>query len=282
MMTLDLAWLSSAFPDIQSLAPLEMGGQKWVYSGRHAQDGEVVLKIFIPRQDQEMVQREFAATRQVTSARVPQIFDSGVVQTNLGTCFWFREARVPGDSLQNVLASGPLDPADTMRLGRDIMEVAADAARVHIVHRDIKPGNIIRDRNNRFWLIDFGCARHLELASLTADHAQYGKGTCGYSAPEQMRNQKKQIDERADIFAIGVTMIHAATGSNPFAAPTPIERLRRSETFQVPRLALPMKDPDALADLVEAMVQKRRDQRPKNIGEAREWLEQIMINEGVR
>jgi len=57
-----------------------------------------------------------------------------------------------------------------------------------------------------FWLLDFGIARHLDLSSLTATSLPYGKMTLGYAPPEQCRNFKREIDSRADLFALGVTM----------------------------------------------------------------------------
>jgi serine/threonine-protein kinase len=82
--------------------------------------------------------------------------------------------------------------------------VAAEA--VSIVHRDVKPANIIVDPQGEFWLIDFGVARHLDLDSLTATAAPGGCGTIGYAPAEQCRNDKPDIDARADLFALGVTL----------------------------------------------------------------------------
>ncbi|MFX8601132.1 serine/threonine protein kinase, partial [Acinetobacter baumannii] len=72
------------------------------------------------------------------------------------------------------------------------------------------------DLNGDFWLLDFGIARHLAMSSLTADFRTFGKFTPGYAPIEQWRNLKSEIDSRSDMFALGVTIIEASTGVNPF------------------------------------------------------------------
>ena len=86
----------------------------------------------------------------------------------------------------------------------------------NIVHRDIKPENIIIDTNNKFWLIDFGISRHLDLESITASNSPFGPCTIGYSSAEQFRNIKKEIDIRADLFSLGVVAAEMIIGYNPF------------------------------------------------------------------
>lgn len=284
-MTIDPKWIEETFPGLSDISPLNHGGQKWVFRARHPRDGDVVLKVVKPGGDPERTRREVAAAQKVVHPRVPSILDVGTCPSDLGDCVWIRERRVPGECLRTVLSRGRLAPSEVLTLGLQLLDVLVATAAVSLVHRDVKPENIIRDAGGVFWLIDFGLARHLDLDSLTADHAVFGCGTPGYSAPEQMRNIKQEIDQRADMFAVAVTLYEAATGSNPFCvgARDGLERLQRSENTPLPplRLVLPGGSGQNLCDLIAAMAQKRRDQRPRSVREAAEWMREICVAEGV-
>lgn len=203
----DTAWLSAQFQALTSLARLGVGGQKVVYSANHATHGAVVLKLIKPNQDVERIRREILAVQQVNSPRVPAIHEQGLISTpSDGDVFWVIERRVVGAPLRASVVAGPMHLADLCRLGRHVLEALAAAESARIVHRDVKPENLMRDTNGDFWLIDFGLARHLSLDSLTLTAALGGHGTLGYAPPEQYRNRKREIDSRADLFALGVTM----------------------------------------------------------------------------
>lgn len=276
-------WLVARFPELQNLRPLSRGGQKEVYSGLHPTDGEVVLKLMHPGADIERVRREVAATARVSSPRVPAVLECGVVNSPTGDFVWIREQRVPGQSLRNVLTQGPLRPPQLLQLGLHVSEtlVAAEAAR--IVHRDVKPENIIAHGAGGYWVIDFGLARHLGLDSLTATANAFGNVTWGYAPPEQCRNIKQEIDGRADLFALGVTLYESATGTNPYRAGARdvLEVLKRVETTSLPRLALPFPSSAEFADLISALTQRQRIHRPPSVAEAHQWIREICEREGV-
>jgi serine/threonine protein kinase len=277
-------WLRETFPDLQNIEKLGGGGQKLVYGAIHPQNGAVVIKLICPVQDTKIVEREILAVQHVGSARVPQILQHGRIATAFGDCYWIREQRISGETLRTIIIRAPLSPIDTIRLGRDVLNSAlVQAEEAAIVHRDVKPENLMRDSNGEFWLLDFGIARHLTLDSHTATALPFGKMTLGYSPPEQCRNLKKEIDARADLFALGVTMYECAMGVNPFRAGTadPLEILRRVETDPLPLLLLPIKRPEHLRDFIMAITQKRRDHRPRTAKEASEWLGEICENEGI-
>lgn len=284
-MTIDKKWIEATFPDLSEISALPHGGQKWVYGAEHKRDGQVVLKVVKPGGDPERVRREIVAAQKVLHPRVPEILEVGTCQSNLGECVWIREKKVSGECLRQILSRGPLAVADVLRLGLQLLEILDATASVELVHRDVKPDNIIRDADGAFWLIDFGLARHLDLESVTADQAIFGVGTVGYSAPEQMRNRKSEIDGRADLFAVAITLYEAAVGVNPFriGASSPLDVLQRSETVPLPVLKLALKNGNSqsIADLVATMAQKRRDLRPRTIREARDWMREICAAEGV-
>lgn len=275
---LDPTWLSTAFPELGNLRAIGSGGQRWVYEAIHPVDGSIVLKVVKPGQEPERIRREINAVSTIRSAHVPQIYGTGVAASSLGPCVWLREKRIDGTSLAVVISRGALSRNELLTLIENLLTALGDAERVRIVHRDVKPGNVIRESSGSYWLLDFGLARDLNLQSLTPTAAPFGVGTVGYSAPEQMRNLKPRIDSRADLFAAGVTIYEAATGTNPFRAGARdnLEVLRRTERMPLPRMRLSFDPAGSLADMVSAMTQKYPDQRPRTVTETLSWFRQIV------
>lgn len=281
-MNVTLEWLNRQFPDLSDFVPLGSGGQKIVFAVRHPDEGDIVLKLIHPHQDAEAVRREILAVNRVQSPRVPRILDTGRVLADLGECVWVREQRIKGVTLRQRLGSGPLEAREILRLGLHMLEALARAEEVRIVHRDVKPDNIMQDADGAYWLLDFGVARHLTLDSLTATAAPLGKCTPGYAPPEQFKNYKTDIDARSDLFALGVTLHECATGRNPFlAAGNMLATLHNVEKRPLPPLDLGMASGPGLRDLISAMTQKRRDHRPDTAGEALEWMRELCQEEGV-
>lgn len=277
-MALDIPWLQTKFPELGPLALLGQGGQKWVFAAQHPEHGSIVLKIVHPKQGLDLVEREIAAVRSIGSSRVPRIISSGQIDTSLGPCYWIHEARVLGSPLSDVIRSGRLPWEEVLRLGLHILQALTDAERAQIVHRDVKPGNIMKGDDGAFWLLDFGLARHLDLSSLTPTAAMFGKFTPGYAPPEQFRNIKREIDSRADLFALGVTLYEAATGINPYhdRARDILEVLRRVERNTLPRVPqLAFANYERFADFVACLSQRRRGHRPRTAAAALEWYSDL-------
>lgn len=275
---MDTSWLKPLFPGLSDFRPLGQGGQKLVIAAKHRADGDVVLKLINPNSDPEMVRREMLAVQAINSPRVPRIIDQGTVSTPFGTCVWLVEQLIEGSTVRQLLHQGPMSPVQVLRLGVQVLEVLALAEAAQKVHRDVKPDNLICDLNENFWLLDFGIARHLDLSSITATAAPFGKMTLGYAPPEQCRNVKDDIDPRADLFALGVTLHECAKGKNPFFDPPPrdqLELLRRVERFVLPPLLLPISAAESFRDLVDAMTQKSRVHRPRTVANAVSWMREI-------
>ncbi len=273
---LTVAWVQQKFPDLSSVRALGQGGQKVVFAASHPSDGMVVLKLISPSTDVERVRREIRAVQQVDSKRVPKIFAVGTTNTSFGQLVWIRERLISGESLRTRIQSGVLNIQELERLAEQLLEALLDAEKKRIVHRDVKPDNVIVDSNGDAWLIDFGISRHLDLQSATPSGAFGGLFTPGYAPPEQCRNQKRAIDARSDLFALGVTLYECACGSNPFrkGARDIGDVLRRIETH-VPQ---PLQIPNDLHDFsafVSTLMQPRRDHRPGSVSEALDWLREI-------
>ena len=278
----DPAWLAQQFPDLKDLKTLAAGGQKQVFSAMHATDGEVVLKLMHPGSDPARTERELEAASKVQARRMPPIYEHGNITGSTGTFVWFREKRILGEPLDKRLQAGPLAYQELLRLTLHVSETLVAAEAVNIVHRDVKPANIIMDPSGEFWLIDFGFARHLDLDSITATAAPGGWGTLGYAPVEQCRNDKPEIDARADVFALGVTTYEAATGSNPHQAGArdAFEIIKRVSQVALPRLTHPI--PSEFADLVATLAQPNCVHRVQTARDAHEWIKDICDQEGVQ
>lgn len=196
----------------------------------------------------------------------------------MGPSVWLLEQRILGVTLRERLQQGPLSLDELLRLAVQSLEVLAAAEQAGIVHRDVKPENIILDTQGNFWLLDFGISRHLAMSPLTPLTRPFGKFTLGYAPPEQIRNIQNEIDPRADLFALGVVFYESAIGRQPFidGAVNELEVLRRVENEVLPPLHLPCKDSSSLADLLNAVLQKRRDHRPSTVAEALTWMQEII------
>jgi len=168
-----------------------------------------------------------------------------------------------GGSLRALLDDGRrLSPSQALLVGLEAAHGLHYAHRRGIVHRDIKPGNLLFDGDGRLRIADFGMARALAEAAWT-EPAGALLGTARYAAPEQVKGES--VDGRADIYALSVTLIEAVTGKVPFAADTTIATL-------MARVDNPLEAPpelEALGPVVELGGRPERDDRPDAVGFAR-------------
>lgn len=132
---------------------------------------------------------------------------------------------IPGESLQERLnREGAFDLVEVLRIGQQVAEGLAAAHAQGLVHRDIKPGNILLERNvDRVLLTDFGLARAADDASLTQSGVI--AGTPQYMSPEQARGDN--VDSRTDLFSLGTVLYTLLAGHSPFRAETAMGVLRR-------------------------------------------------------
>jgi serine/threonine protein kinase len=152
---------------------------------------------------------------------------------------------VPGDTLERRIArDGALDVAEALDFTCQICNAVDHAHRAGIIHRDLRPGNMLISDTGMLKVTDFGTSRFLEIAL----HGTTVIGSPPYMAPEQF--QGKSVFA-SDVYSIGVTMYQMLTGSLPYGTPSPadIERLRRGELVSAPRLKNP-KIPKAINDIV--------------------------------
>lgn len=271
---MDAVELGRHFPDASGISLLGAGGQKLVFAATHAKHGSVVIKLIHQNQDLGRVQREIDAVETINSARVPAVLEKGAItDVSGGVHAWLIETRIEGQCLRQVLQSGPVPFAQIPTLGRDLLEAIRDAESCRIVHRDIKPDNVMVDQNGRFWLLDFGIARHLDKSSLTATVNAWGIGTPGYAPPEQYKNQKDLIRTCTDLFALGTTIYEAVTGVNPYlnGAGSMPEVLRRIESKDIAFDPTRFHGNTKLIGFLSATMNARRSYRPSSASDALGW-----------
>lgn len=267
-----------------SVNHLATGGQKSVYAVDHKHHGKSVLKLFQPNTNPERALRELTAIAQVQSPSVPGIFETGICDYGVGHVVWLLEEWIDGGSLRDRLSKQLPDTSLVLRVGLHTLECLVVAERQQIVHRDIKPDNILVSIDeSQCWVTDFGIARHLGLASLTRTDSPMGLFTPGYAPAEQFMNIKDDIDGRADLFALGITLFECIEGNNPFriGAADGREILNRVQTITLPRVTLRAGMPLELADLIFAMTRPRRNHRITTVGDAYEWMREIAAGQGI-
>ncbi len=196
------------------LREIGRGGYSVVYLARDRQiDGQVAVKLLVPppagaQVARERMRREVQAVRGLSHANIVAVFDF----LEEGPWSFIVMEYVAGPDLQvRVRERGPLDADQAVQLGRGIADALAAAHRRGILHRDVKPQNILLDPDGRARLTDFGSAKLDGQVGVTATGAL--AGTLIYSAPEVLAGRRG--DARADIYALGLTLHYGLTGELP-------------------------------------------------------------------
>ncbi|MCB9421268.1 MAG: protein kinase [Ardenticatenaceae bacterium] len=174
-----------------------------------------------------------------------------------------------GGTLTNRLESGPLPLPKVAQIVQRLSSALAEAHKRGVIHRDLKPGNVLFDQYDLAYLSDFGIARMTERSStLTGGNTM---GTPGYMSPEQIEGQP--VDGRSDIYALGVLTYEMVTGRRPFEADTPMMVMVKQMTEQAPRLADLRNDLPLEYDLLlEKTMAREPAKRPSSVIEVSEML----------
>ncbi|MCH9654061.1 MAG: serine/threonine protein kinase [Planctomycetes bacterium] len=182
---------------------------------------------------------------------------------------------VAGESLQaRVDREGPLDAKEVMRIGIQAASGLAAAHEQGVIHRDVKPANILLEQGvERILLTDFGLARTVDDASLT--HTGIIAGTPHYMSPEQANGDT--IDQRTDLFSLGSVLYFMATGRPPFRAERAMGVLNRvcHDTHR-PVWQVNSDIPDDLSDIIDRLLEKKASRRFASAVEVRESLVRLL------
>lgn len=255
---------------------LSEGGMGAVYEAVHSQLGKrAVLKALRPEfaHKSEFVQRLFDEARAVNLIEHPglvDVFDCGQLPDH--TAFILMEY-LRGEPLGQRMKRGSLDLGTTLRIGRQIASALAATHDKGVIHRDLKPDNImiIADpearAGERIKILDFGIARvraDLSDSEATRHRTQTGTlmGTPIYMSPEQCRGAG-HVDERTDVYSLGVILYRMITGRPPFLADGVGELMLMHMSEPPPSLhAAAPGTPKELSSLIHQMLEKDRESRP--------------------
>ena len=203
------------------LDELGRGGMGRVYKALDREISEAIaLKLLVPAfsADEKMIERfrnELKLARRISHKNVCRIFDLG----NCEGTYYITMEFVPGDNLKSIIRMmGPLAPPRALAVAGQVCDGLAEAHRLGVVHRDLKSSNIMIDREGSARIMDFGIARAAETKGITDRGTLVG--TPEYMAPEQVEG--KDIDQRADIYSLGIILFEMATGRVPFEGTTPL------------------------------------------------------------
>ncbi|HEX9049844.1 MAG TPA: serine/threonine-protein kinase [Anaeromyxobacter sp.] len=254
------------------LSVLGEGGMGSVYKAEHIRMGKALaLKILRGGFAEEpgAVERfrdEAQIVSRLSHPHTIAVFDFGEIDDGSG--FYLAMEYVPGEDLAAVLrAAGALPEARAVEIGEQILGSLAEAHDAGVVHRDVKPGNVMlmRTRSGEDWVkvLDFGIAKLRDeggpARSAATTSAGAIVGTPNYLAPEQARGEA--VDGRADLYAVGCLLHELVTGQPPFVAPTPMAVVSA-------HLQLPPPRADALpgvgrrfADVLQRALAKRPEDR---------------------
>jgi dienelactone hydrolase len=234
------------------------GGMATVHLARDLKHGRTVaIKVLRPELAQAVggsrFLREINIAAQLQSPHILPLLDSGEAEGLL----YYVMPYVEGDSLRGLLATrGALAPSEAMRLLRDVVDGLAHAHRAGVLHRDIKPDNVmIADRHAL--VVDFGIAKAMSDATKQHDLTSIGfsLGTPAYMAPEQAAADP-HIDHRADIYSVGVMAYEMLAGAPPFTG-TP-QSVMAAHISKAPESLLTVKPdvPPAIAQIVMRCLEK--------------------------
>lgn len=166
---------------------------------------------------------------------------------------------VTGESLKNMIRmSKQMSVATTIDIAKQVCEGLTEAHKLGVVHRDLKPSNIMIDRKGNARIMDFGIARPTTGKRRTGVGVMIG--TPGYMSPEQIG--AKEVDQRSDIYSLGVILYEMVTGSAPFEGDTPLGLAVKHKT-EIPRdpKQLNAQIPDDLSRLILRCLEKDREER---------------------
>jgi serine/threonine protein kinase len=226
-------------------------------------DREVAVKVFRPdRVDAGQVRRqqlEIATLARLNHPGLVALYDAGSSLHEDRMVSWLVMELIPGMDLGRYLEAGPLDQPATARLGADLGDALGYIHRRNIVHRDVKPGNIVMasywdDEEPRPKLADFGIARMIDGTQLTYPHSS--PGTAGYLSPEQVTGA--DVGCPSDVYSLGLVLLQCLTAQ--------VEYPGTSLESALARLSRPPRMPKDLeprmADLLGAMTETDPRRRP--------------------
>jgi eukaryotic-like serine/threonine-protein kinase len=245
---------------------LGRGGMAEVHRGRDLRLGrEVAVKVL--RSDlardpsfQVRFRREAQAAASLNHPAIVAVYDTGEDRTSAGATPYIVMEYVEGETLRDVLRrEGVLSPERAMSLAADICNALDFSHRNGIVHRDVKPGNVMITPEGTVKVMDFGIARAVSDSAATMTSTAAVIGTAQYLSPEQARGES--VDARSDVYSVGCLLYELVTGAPPFTGDSPVS-VAYQHVREDPRLPSSV-NPAIPADL-DAILLKALSKNPAN------------------
>ncbi len=223
-------------------------------------DEEVALKLIKPEiaAEREVIDRfrsELKMSRKISHRNVSRMYDLGDEE---GT-YYITMEYVQGEDLRSFIhRSKRLSTGTALSIARQVGEGLEEAHRLGVVHRDLKPSNIMIDKDGNAKIMDFGIARSLSGKSITGAGVMIG--TPEYMSPEQVEGT--DIDQRSDIYSLGVILYEMVTGRRPFEGETPLS-VAHKQKYEAPAdpRKLNAQVPDDLSSMILRCLEKDREKR---------------------
>ena len=254
------------------------GGMAFVYRGVDLQSGEnVALKVLKKEfcYDEEFIQRfknEATAAKKLSHPNIVGIYDVG----NDEDVHYIVREYIDGLSLDDLIkAKKKLPWRNTLKISAQILSAVDHAHKNKVIHRDIKPLNIMITTEGVVKLTDFGIARAVSSATKSASNDS--AGSVHYLSPEQIRGGF--VDERSDVYSIGITMYEMVTGNVPFDGDSHVSIAMKHIDGKIkPPSEVDAKIPYGVSDLIMLATKKETNMRFQSAGEMYDQLIKVMKN----
>ena len=259
----------------QIIEELGKGGMGKVYRALDKKlNEEVALKLVKPEiaSDEKTVERfrnELRLARKISNRNVGRMYE---LMEYMGVHYITMEY-VPGQDLRSLIRqTGKLNAETAISIAKEVCEGLSEAHRLGVVHRDLKPSNILIDKQGDAKIMDFGIARSLKSKGITGTRMIIG--TPEYMSPEQVDGE--EIDQRSDIYSLGVILYEMLTGRVPFDGNTPLSVAYKHKNKKPPNpREFNTQITNDLSVLILKCLEKDKEARYQNAGEVRSQLEEI-------
>jgi eukaryotic-like serine/threonine-protein kinase len=278
----------SQIPGYRLLDKLGKGAMATVYKARQESLDRIVAVKVLPKklaESREFVERfykEGRAAARLSHNNIVQAYDVGSSPEGY---HYFAMEYIEGPTLYDVMQPAPqgegrsFSEAEALDIMIQITDAMVHAHERGLIHRDVKPKNILLTRQGVAKLTDLGLARAMDDKEAAESEAGKAYGTPYYIAPEQIRGDV-DIDFRADIYSLGATLYHLVTGKPPFEAETPTAVMHK-------HLKEPLTPPDhintalsaGIAEIIEVAMAKRREDRYASTKDMLDDLRQVRRND---